>query len=470
VRIVARKHEQERERKLAAGQFAEPSDQTKQWTLKAMLQHCVFIEDGSQVADTTRLGYVLSQPDFKASTAASKIPIEVPGKNGSTRKIIARVAEQWLSHPDRRTVATVTFKPGAPIITRAPSGQVALNRWSGYQFASAPPDWPARVQPFIEHIRWLFGSDAEPFLDWLAHVAQRPGELPSIAFLHIAERTGMGRNWVASVLGRVFVGYTALAFPLSLTLRSGYNGQLAGKVLAVVDEIDEGNSYRKYQMQQDLKQLVTEETRTINPKYARQHVEWNACRWLIFSKSLAALPIEDEDRRFYVVQCDQNPKSADYYNELYRLRDDPAFIASVAEYLIKRDITQFNAGQRAPMTAAKSELLQRTRSEEERVLRDIVSRWPVDIITSAELHNLIDDQRLTGASFRYALGRAKIVRVGEWRANAEGYPARPKVTAYAIRNHGLWKGANTARLREECERKTRAEKEAKLYGENEGQF
>lgn len=60
-----------------------------------------------------------------------------------------------------------------------------------------------------------------------------------------------------------WLGYAALSYNLGASLRSGFNGLLAGKLLAVVDEIDEGASGRRYQMQQDLKQLITEETRAI---------------------------------------------------------------------------------------------------------------------------------------------------------------------------------------------------------------
>ena len=37
---------------------------------------------------------------------------------------------------------------------------------------------PADAKMLIDHIRWLFGDRAEEFLDWLAHLEQKPGELP----------------------------------------------------------------------------------------------------------------------------------------------------------------------------------------------------------------------------------------------------------------------------------------------------
>lgn len=460
---LVRKSERERERRLAAGEHVQPHDETRVWTLDEMLQECVFIEEGAQVADTSRPGHVLSQSDFRASTAASKMKVVVAGKGGSERTVEKRTAEVWLEHPDRRSVATVTFRPGAGAVTTAPGGQMALNSWGGFRFGAPPEDWQARVAPFELHVRWLFGEDADAFLDWLAQIAQKPGEPVSFAFLHIARSHGMGRNWIASVIGRVFVGYVALAFDLSATLRTGYNGALAGKILAVVDEIDEGNSQRKYQIQQELKQLITEETRTINPKYGRQHREWNCCRVLIFSNSPAALPLEDDDRRVYVVQFDAEPKPPEYYRQLYSLRDDPAFIASVAQFLVQREISDFNAGGRPPMTPAKAALLDRCRSEAEQTLRKAVAKWPVDVITNEELHDLLGDERPKGTALRHALDRVGIVRLRDWKSTQDSYGTRTNVMAYALRNAFVWKVANLDAIRAEIGRIEKADKEETFY-------
>lgn len=445
VAAAARRHERARERRIAAGDDA-VDDLTKIWTLADMLYHCVFVEDGSQVVDTTRPRSVLSLSDFKASTAASIMSEVVVRPDGSSQQKKVKVWDRWLSHEGRRSVAKLTFRPGFPETTESPDGCGALNLWRGFRFATPPADWQVRAKPFEDHVRWLFGEYADPFLDWLAHVLQRPGELPSFAWLHIAQHHGLGRNWIASVLGRMMRGYVALAVDLSGTLRSGFNGQLDNKLLAVVDEIDEGAGNRSYELRQDIKRLITEEVRTINPKYGRQRQEWNVCRWLIFSNSPSALPLEDNDRRFWVVEYKAQGREASYYRGLYSLRDDPEFIASVANLLLERDISGFNAGQRPPMTAAKEALLARTRSESEQLLRDIAERWPCDIITSEEIRDQLGFACPSGAHLRHALDRAGLQKVGEWKGISG------KVKAYAVRNCDVWAGISTALMRAEVGR------------------
>lgn len=442
-----RNRQREEDRRIADGEDdAFPTAQ--RWTLDEMVSRLVFIADGSQVADIENPRCSLSLADFKNQTAASQMLVPSNGRDGSTRMIMVPTSLQWLKHPNRKGVQTITFNPAGGILTTDPDGQAAINTWTGFRFSTPPDDWDIRVKPFENHVRWLWGTYADPFFDSLAHIAQRPGELPGSGWLHIAKAHGMGRNWLAGVLGRVFAGSAALCVDLGSILRSGFNGTIASKILAIVDEINEDGSGKTYQHAQTLKKIITEENRTVNPKFGRQRVEYNACRWLIFSNSLTALPLEDEDRRFWVVRCDDQPRDSDYYAQLYKLGKDPLFIASVAAWLIKRDISQFYPGARPPMSEAKLALLDRTRSEAEILMRRISELWPNDLITSDELREILNEDMPTGAAMRYALERVgwQMIR----RLQLTGHFVRQ--TVYAVRNAEIWKNASPDALKAEIDR------------------
>jgi primase-polymerase (primpol)-like protein len=453
---IRRSAQRDQDRRIGDGTFEFST--TELHTLEEMTARFVFVKDGSQVADMRQPRLVLSLADFRNATAASTHMVQ----KGREIKSVPCV-EVWRNSNARVDVETLTFRAGGDPVTSAPDGRRALNTWRPVARDAAPEGWAQQAQPFIEHVRWLWGPEADAFLDWLAHVFQVPGKLAHFGWLHIAPRHGMGRNWIAGVLARVWPSHVALGFDLSSTLHSGFNGRLAGKLLAVVDEIDEGNSGKSFQHAQTLKRLVTEETRAINPKYGRQHEEYNACRWLIFSNSETALPLEKGDRRFWVVKNDQPPKDADYYKRLYDVQENPEFIASVAEFFGARDISRFNPGAAPPMTDAKVSLLNCLRSEAETVLEGVTQRWPVDIVTTAELRDVIGESDTpNGAAWRHTLRRAGYERVGRWTSNT-GYPV--KVTAYSIRNHAKWAKASTSVLRAEVERHSSAEKKFALNGD-----
>lgn len=93
--------------------------------------------------------------------------------------------------------------------------------------------WEAKadISLFLDHVTYLFADETErnTFLDWLAHLEQAPGELPHYGWLHVAHHTGCGRNWLASVLSRVWRAYVANV-DLPTLLDSPYNGSPVRKV------------------------------------------------------------------------------------------------------------------------------------------------------------------------------------------------------------------------------------------------
>jgi hypothetical protein len=416
-------------------------------SLDEMLTRYASVAVGSMVIDVERPQLALSWPEFRSHMAAATMLAERAGKNGSTRTIKVHTADIWRGHANRKTVETTTFHAGAPVLTTSPSGRQAVNLWRPPTIVQPPDDWEERIAPFEQHLKWLWGQAVEPFKDWTAHTMQRPGELPSYGWLHIAPTQGMGRNLIAGVLARVFAGYTALGVDLGALLTSQFNGVLSGKLLAVVDEVAEGNGAQVYKTAQALKRLVTEEVRHINPKYGQQREEYNACRWLILSNSEMALPLEDNDRRFWVVRSDDQPKDTEYYSMLYRLREDPAFIASIAHALHSRDISAFKPGALPPMTEAKARLLDRTRSDAETVMREITESHPSDIISSVKLRDFMEDGQLPApAAMRHMLDRVGWVKVGKTRL---GGTLGQQAKLYAIRNGDEWRSASPDALRNE---------------------
>jgi hypothetical protein len=249
----------------------------------------------------------------------------------------------------------------------------------------------------------------------------------------------MGRNWLAGVLARVWAGSVASNLDLVAMLKNGFNGQLSRKLLAVVDEIREGGRDSQWEHAEKLKSVITEETRLINPKYGRQTVEFNACRWLMFSNHLSAIPMDANDRRFEVVSLETAPHGASYYKQLYALWESPQFIAAVAQYLGQRDISRFNAGGHAKKTEAKLAAAKASQTPMAEKCEMLVKYWPSDLISSSRLYQVLDGQfpggALTAAHRRTleqfgveALGRA--VKVG-------GRPTKVSI----LRNKAQWREA-----------------------------
>lgn len=421
-------------------------------TVAEMEERFVFICDGSQVADVNCPQSALKLADFNNAMAGSVE--QVPNAAGGTKSVKAN--KVWLESPNRKQADVLTFHAGAGIMTRCPNGRQALNIWRPKGRPQAPDDWAVRAKPFIEHINWLFGPDARPFLDWLAHIEQKPGVLPHFGWLHISRLHGAGRNWIASVLTRLWRGNVAASLDLTGLLEGSFNDRLSQCLLAIVDEVNEGGG-QKYKTANRLRQLVTPEVREINPKFGRKRVEYNAARWLTFSNHTGALPLDEHDRRFWVVKHEGELKDAYYYKRLYGLLNEPEFIVSVAEYLQQRDISEFNPGQRPPMNQAKAALVEFGQSEEDARCKALVERWPVDLITSTELEGKLPAfSSLTKTTTRYAMDRSGITKLKKVR-----HGEKP-VMVYSLRNHEVWSSRGPDCIRGELDKVTKGEKLAAM--------
>jgi hypothetical protein len=232
-------------------------------TLEEMLSRFVYITEMESVQDLQRPRSIVSFNAWTREHCASKTERVVEGQwgpGGVAKTKVYPTSKLWMEASGRKKAPSVTFRPGALILTEDPDGNESANTWR-------PIDRKVSATScdlFLSHIDYLFGADAPRFLDWLAHIEQNPGVLPHSGWVHVSPSQGTGRNWLASVLCRLWRGYVAPSFDLAGTLNSGFNGRLSHKLLAVVDEIDEGGSEAKWGNAEALKSLVTAEARAIN--------------------------------------------------------------------------------------------------------------------------------------------------------------------------------------------------------------
>lgn len=417
-------------------------------TLDQMLSRYLYLTDMESVQDLHRPRRIFSLSAFMKSHCASKVEMEVPGEwgpDGKPKMKTYPTSKLWMDSDKLLVAPMVTFRAGAPILTEDPDGNESANTWRPIE--RKPSE--SSCELFTAHLDYLFGADAPRFLDWLAHIEQNPGVLPHSGWVHVSPMQGTGRNWLASVLCRLWRGFVAPNFDLAGTLNSGFNGRLSHKLLAVVDEIDEGGSDAKWENSQALKSLVTTDTRAINPKYGHQRLEWNACRWLIFSNHTSALPLTEKDRRFNVVHNERAPMPESYYAKLYATIKDAGFIEAVAWMLKTRDVAGFNPGAHAVMSEAKRDMIGASKSDADDIIAYLVTDHPSDIITNYRLAELLTNQQHTSLSahHRHALDRAGTKAYGK-AVNFNGKIMKVRI----LRNFEVWKSATGWQIAEELKK------------------
>lgn len=363
-------------------------------TLEQMREKLVFIEATGEVVHMD-LGRPRSWVNALGAYAGSIHQWETT--DGKIKEAAALTV--WRRDKGRISVDVQTWAPGRPKVCFPPEvrgGDArAFNIWLGLREPVAPAT--DRIQPFLEHLEFLVPVEAERkrFLQWLAHIIQKPEVLPHTGYLMVTRQTGVGRNWLASVMAQTLRGYVAMSVKIGQILDGGFNGCLSQKLLAVVDEAREGMDEKRYAKANALKELITQEARLINPKFGHQCMEYNCTRWLMFSNHLDALPIDNMDRRIVVIQNPEVRRPQQDYTMLYSLLYDGAFISSVFHYLKKYDISGFNAGEPAQMTAIKHKIIDAGTSELEKLVFEFKEECQTALTTMARIKAYVTGHGLT---------------------------------------------------------------------------
>lgn len=382
-----------------------------------------------------------------------------PIVNSEGEEVDASTFALWQSSANRQVAFTMTFDPSAGEFCKAEDGRHALNLWKPRPH-HPPKDWEQRIGVFVTHIAYLIPVDAERerFLDWLAHIEQHPGVLPHNHYLMIATQQGVGRNWLAALLAHVWSGNVAMDFDLKASLASGFNGQLSRKLLAVVDEINEGGTGERWQHSEKLKSMVTASHRFINMKYGLQFTEKNCCRFLIFTNHETGLPLTNDDRRWNAIMNPSEPKDEAYYRQLYGTlypQPDPLFVASVREFLRRRNIAGFNPGARAAMNEAKKAVVAASMTTEDENAAAVVQNHARDLITADDLFDAVFGFSPMGFSGGDASRKWKLLAPIARKAGIEPMPrpfalfGRPRVKVWIVRNPQRWREAHTLAVEQE---------------------
>lgn len=447
---AARERERQRQaeaavRAMEPQAFNRDEAKIKPMDLPTMLQKCVWIMDGERVALLDEPWRNWTWSEFKKGQAASKTVINIG--NGGLKTKAVPTTSLWLEDENRLVVDALTCAPGRDVLCRDPRGRRCLNLWKKPVWL---PDLDTDVSVFYDDCRWLFGDKWVTVVNWIAHMIQHPEELPHWGILHYTDGTqGVGRTTFCAILKALLGRHCASGVNIHALLEGQFNNELAGAVLATCDEVREGDN-SQYRMANRLKAMITEPVRSINIKYGAKYEEWNACRWFVCSNHDNPLPIDEHDRRWFVIRHDRGTYAQAYGDEAAKvmgarldalLASDQA-INALGFQLATRDLSGFDIKARPVCDADKVRAIKSSKPLERNYLDELISAWPADVISNKDLasHILEDcDAKITNKQ-RRMFEDAGMVSIGQLKVNGD------KHRGWIIRNHERWMQARPAEL------------------------
>jgi hypothetical protein len=320
-------------------------------------------------------------------------------------------ASVWLDR--HRSVAQMTWSPGEPLLIH--DRFIAEGGWfphagakviNTYRPPAVVPGDASQVEPWIDHVRFVFGEYAEHIILYLAHRVQRPWEKINHALV-FGGAPGIGKDAILYPV-RHAVGPWNFQEASPKQILGRFNGFLKCVVLRINEARDLGevNQFAFY----DATKTITAappEVHRIDEKHLREHSILNVNGTIISTNYKHGLYLPANDRRHYVAWSEQTMAAFDeaYWQGLFGWYDNGG-TGHVAAYLARLDISQFDPAAPPAKTPAFWAVVETHRAAENSELNDVLDameRPPAVTITelrknatAAKNHDLntwLDDRK-----------------------------------------------------------------------------
>jgi Family of unknown function (DUF5906) len=287
-------------------------------------------------------------------------------------------ASSWLDR--HKPVEQMTWAPGQPMIIRdrllRDGGLIekaGVSCFNLYKPPTVKSGDPARVGPWLDHARNVYGSDADHIVQWLAHRVQRP-HIKINHGLVLGGDQGIGKDTLLEPAKHA-VGPWNFVEVTPRHLLGRFNGFAKSVILRVNEARDLGDVDR-YKFYDHMKAYMAAppDVLRVDEKNLREYNILNCCGVIITTNYKAdGIYLPADDRRHFVVWSDRNKEEfqREYWNDLWRWYEREGY-GHVAAYLAGLDISAFDPKAPPRKTSAFWDIVDASRAPEDAELADVL--------------------------------------------------------------------------------------------------
>lgn len=263
--------------------------------------------------------------------------------------------EKWLKDDKKRNYKKLIFKPNA---TEEENKQ-NYNLFNGYYIEKSNEsiDDTIDITPLIEFINLISGNSNYKNIDYkdtsfimvMAYIIKivKYKARPKISLiLRSVRRQGCGKGTFYNLLKKLIGDEYCIETSNINDLFGNFNDSRVNKILIAVDECA-GNE--TFQFTGKLKNAITEDHFTANPKYGKKYELANYNSFLFFSNNEKAINVEVGNRRFWVIDVPnaQDNKflidiNQNYINNDKIMKAFYYYLVTKAEILLNINVDTFN--------------------------------------------------------------------------------------------------------------------------------
>jgi putative DNA primase/helicase len=285
--------------------------------------------------------------------------------NGDVRDLcLSRYLHRaWMEHPQRAIVRKdeIGFDPGGR------DTKVTCNLWGGWP---TQPSSEGNCDKLLELLRYMCSKDERSeqlynwVLRWIAYPIKVPGaKMKTTLVVHGPQ--GTGKNLLFEVVMGIYGPYGRMIDQSAIEDR--FNDWASKKLFLIADEVVARAEL--FHIKNKLKAFITGDWIRINPKNMAAYDERNHVNLVFLSNELLPVVLDEDDRRYAVIQTPP-PLSAAFYEAVNaELRAGGA--AAFHEHLLQIDLAGFDEHTKPPLNSAKMDLIEQS--------RDNISRFYYDL-------------------------------------------------------------------------------------------
>jgi hypothetical protein len=256
--------------------------------------------------------------------------------------------KSWFKDGKMRTYKKVDCIAPSKTGNTVPPG--VYNSWPGFRAEKLPAVPDDQVDKLVElvlqHFRLVVCRTEEELqfvLAWLAQQIQDPANKSEVGIILIGDQ-GVGKDIILTWYINFLLGTDAgLQVGKASHIFGEHSTALQNKVLCVLDEADPATL--KPHMP-NLKDMMTAETLSFNPKGKKEYVTRNTTNFAITTNdNKNPVPVEPTDRRFVAFACNDSKRGdTAYFNALGKTLND-ATARAFYQYLLKVNLADYRSFQ-----------------------------------------------------------------------------------------------------------------------------
>jgi hypothetical protein len=328
-----------------------------------------------------------------------------------------------------RKVERYVYRPGRPVMIDR--GRL-VNLWRPGKITPKEGD----TTMWNEHLNYLFQNedDRDLVLNWMAWVMQNISKKPNHGLLLVGKNTGTGKSFIARVLEQL-IGPDNTQRPKNSSLKGDFNAWANSCKLCIIEELMQ---IGRREVANELRDTITESTIEVNIKNITAQKIENYMAMLAITNHRDAMPMEETERRWLVIETFADKRDGAYYDKLWPILDNPDALAAIAFELKQRDLKGYNAQLSPTETTARTQMIEMSRSDLEHwlydnkdnpplcytltTLSDVMSAIPTTMMKTGRARSTVTTfirDKLRGEAIR-AIRLSNGTRVRVWALNGKG--------------------------------------------------